>query len=114
MNIIEVDGLSKSFNGLKAVDGISFGIRKGEVVGFLGPNGAGKSTTIKMLITVMKPTSGEVKVNGFDVRRQQDEVRKSIGVVFQDVSVDDVLTAYENMEYHAILYKIPKKIIYFI
>ncbi len=109
MRVIEVDGLTKSFNGLTAVDKISFGIDKGEVVAFLGPNGAGKSTTIKMLITVLKPTEGHVKVNGYDVRSQQNDVRKSIGVVFQDVSLDDDLTAYENMEYHAVLYKIPKR-----
>lgn len=109
MKIIEVDGLSKSFNGLTAVDRISFGINKGEVVAFLGPNGAGKSTTIKMLITVLKPSGGSVKVNGYDVRKEQNDVRKSIGVVFQDISLDDDLTAYENMEYHAVLYGVPKK-----
>ncbi|OPL14185.1 MAG: multidrug ABC transporter ATP-binding protein [delta proteobacterium ML8_D] len=108
MKIIEVNNLSKSYKDFKAVDDISFSINKGEIVAFLGPNGAGKSTTIKMLITVLKPSSGMIMVNGYDVLLDQNAVRKSIGIVFQDVSVDDELTAYENMEYHAILYGIPK------
>ena len=108
MKIIEVNNLSKSFKDLKAVDDISFSINKGEIFAFLGPNGAGKSTTIKMLITILKPNAGRIMVNGYNVLREQNEVRKSIGVVFQDESVDDELTAYENMEYHAVLYGMSK------
>jgi ABC-2 type transport system ATP-binding protein len=108
MKIIEVQNLSKSFKDLKAVDDISFSIDKGDIVAFLGPNGAGKSTTIKILITILKPNAGRITVNGYNVLREQNEVRNSIGVVFQDVSLDDELTAYENMEYHAVLYGMPK------
>lgn len=109
MNSIELNNLSKSFGDLKAVTDISFAIKRGELVAFLGPNGAGKSTTIKMLITILKPTSGRVTVNGYNVLTQQNQVRNSIGVVFQDVSVDDELTAFENMEYHAVLYNLPRR-----
>ncbi|SRR6056297_2289837 len=109
MKVIEVNNLSKSFKKLKAVDDISFSIDKGNIVAFLGPNGAGKSTTIKILITILKADNGGVKINGYNVQREQNEVRNSIGVVFQDVSVDDELTAYENMEYHAVLYGMPKE-----
>lgn len=108
--IIRVKNLTKKYNGLVAVDDISFDVSQGEVFAFLGPNGAGKTTTIKILTTLLKPTQGQIIVNGFNPLTQQDEVRKSFGIVFQDSSLDDELTAWENMEFHGILYKIPKKI----
>lgn len=107
---IEVKNLTKKFNDFTAVDNISFEVKNGEIFAFLGPNGAGKSTTIKMLTTLLKPTSGTMKVNGFDPEHEQDETRKSFGIVFQDPSLDDELTAYENMEFHGILYKVPKSL----
>lgn len=107
-NIIEVENLVKKFQGLTAVDDISFNVKKGEVLAFLGPNGAGKTTTIRMLTTLLRPDSGKVTVNGFDATRQMHDVRKSFGIVFQDPSVDNELTAYENLEFHGILYDVPK------
>lgn len=107
-NIIEVKNLVKSFKNLKAVDGISFLVKKGDIFAFLGPNGAGKSTTIKILTTLLEADSGEVKVNGFSPKKDKDDIRKSFGIVFQDPSVDDDLTAWENMEFHALLYGISK------
>jgi ABC-2 type transport system ATP-binding protein len=109
MNIIETKNLTKKFNGLVAVDHISFAVRQGEIFGFLGPNGAGKSTTINMLATLTAPTEGEAIVNGFNVISQRNEVRKSIGLVFQDPSLDDRLTAEENLCFHAELYQVLKK-----
>jgi len=106
-NIIKVDNLSKEFNGLKAVDEVSFKVKKGEIFAFLGPNGAGKTTTISMLTTLLIPTKGTIRVNGLDPLTNQDEVRKSFGIVFQDPSLDDELTAWENMEFHGILYSVP-------
>jgi ABC-2 type transport system ATP-binding protein len=106
--MIDVKNLTKKFDQLTAVDKVSFAVKKGEIFGFLGPNGAGKSTTIKMLTTLLKPTSGEMRLNGQDPLSQQDEVRKSFGIVFQDPSLDDELTAYENMEFHAVIYHVPK------
>jgi len=108
-NIVEVKKLTKRFDKLLAVDNISFSVKKGEIFAFLGPNGAGKSTTIKILITLMHPTSGSAKVNGFNVLKQKDEVRHSFGIVFQDTSLDTELTAYENLDFHAALYNTPKK-----
>ncbi len=110
MNIIEVKNLTKQFGEFKAVDNISFNVDKGEIFAFLGPNGAGKTTTIKMLTTLLKPTSGEILVNGNNPVNQQNEVRCSFGIVFQDPSLDDELTAYENMEFHGILYGVAKNI----
>lgn len=110
MHAIEVKNLIKKFGEFSAVDNISFEVEKGEIFAFLGPNGAGKSTTIKMLTTLLAPTSGEIKLFGFDPIKQQDETRKSFGIVFQDPSLDDELTAYENMEFHGILYKVPKNL----
>ena len=107
--IIKVDSLTKRFNGLVAVDNISFEVSKGDIFAFLGPNGAGKTTTIRMLTTLLRPTEGQMLVNGFDPLSQQDEARKSFGIVFQDSSLDDELTAYENMEFHGVLYRILKK-----
>jgi ABC-2 type transport system ATP-binding protein len=109
-NAIIVKGLVKKFGSFTAVDGISFSVKKGEIFAFLGPNGAGKSTTIKMLTTLLRPTLGTVVLNGFDPQHNQDEVRKSFGIVFQDPSLDDELTAYENMEFHGILYNTPTEL----
>jgi len=109
MPIIQVENLTKKFNGLTAVDDISFAVEKGEIFAFLGPNGAGKTTTIKTLTTLLKPTSGQIQINGFDPLTHQDEVRASFGIVFQDPSLDDELTALENMEFHAVLYQVPKE-----
>ncbi|MBI4708897.1 MAG: ATP-binding cassette domain-containing protein [Candidatus Portnoybacteria bacterium] len=108
VNIIEVKNLTRKFNGLTAVDDISFEVKKGEIFGFLGPNGAGKSTTINMLSTIIAPTNGNALVNGFSIIGDKDEVRKSIGLVFQDPSLDDRLTADENLCFHARLYGVPK------
>lgn len=108
MNIIEVKNLTRKFNGLPAVDHISFEVKKGEIFGFLGPNGAGKSTTINMLATLLLPTEGEATINNFNILSQRDEVRQSIGLVFQDPSLDDQLTAEENLRFHAKLYRVPK------
>lgn len=107
-NIIDVKNVSKKFGSFTAVDNISFKVKKGEIFAFLGPNGAGKSTTIKMLTTLVEPTKGEIKVNNFTALNQKDEVRKSIGVIFQDHTLDDDLTAYENLKYHAQLYGLKK------
>src|SRR4030042_3817110 len=98
--IIEVKNLTKKFKDFTAVDNISFEVRSGEIFAFLGPNGAGKSTTIKMLTTLLTPTSGEIKINSFDPVKEQDQVRQSFGIVFQDPSLDEELTADENMEFH--------------
>lgn len=106
--MIEVKNLTKKFNGLVAVDDVSFTVKDGEIFAFLGPNGAGKTTTIKMLVTLLKPTAGEILLNGFDSVRQSASVRQSLGIVFQDPSLDDELTAYENMEFHGVLYRVPK------
>ncbi len=107
-SVIEVKGLTKKFGGLTAVNGISFSVENGEIFGLLGPNGAGKSTTISMLCTILKPTAGTAMVNGYDVVRHPSRVRKSIGIVFQDPSVDDRLTGRENLKVHANLYGVPE------
>jgi len=107
---IHVENLTKSFDGFVAVDGISFTIETGEIFGLLGPNGAGKTTTISMLATMQRPTSGTATVNGHDVVTGEDDVRKSIGIVFQDQSLDEELTAYENMDFHGRLYRIPGEV----
>lgn len=109
MDIIEVKNLTKKFNDLTAVDHISFNVKKGEIFGFLGPNGAGKSTTINMLSTLLTPTNGEALINGFNILSERNKVRKSIGLVFQDSSLDDRLTAEENLLFHAKLYGVPKE-----
>jgi len=108
--MIEVENLTKKFGDFTAVDSISFSVKNGEIFAFLGPNGAGKTTTIRMLTTLLKPTSGRIKMNGFDPLKNQDEVRKSFGIVFQDPSLDDELTAFENMEFHGVLYNVPKDV----
>jgi ABC-2 type transport system ATP-binding protein len=105
-NVIETKALTKSFNGLTAVDKLDITVESGEIFGLLGPNGAGKTTTISMLCTILKPTSGSAKVNGFDIVKEPNQVRKSIGMVFQDPSIDDRLTGRENLYMHANLYGI--------
>jgi len=109
MLAIETKNLTKEFNGLKAVDNISFGVEEGEIFGLLGPNGAGKTTTIKMLATLLKPTKGEAKVCGFDILRERDELRNSIGIVFQEPALDNRLTGFENLDFHARLYGLDSK-----
>lgn len=108
--MIQVNHLTKKYGTFTAVDDISFQVRKGEIFAFLGPNGAGKTTTIKMLTTLLLPTDGSMKLNNHDPVLEQREVRKSFGIVFQDQSLDDELTVYENMDFHAILYKVEKGI----
>jgi len=108
--MIQVNHLTKKFSDFTAVDDISFTVEQGEIFAFLGPNGAGKSTTIKMLTTLLAPTIGEVSINGYDPMRNQAAVRKSFGIVFQDPSLDDDLTAFENMQLHAVLYGVPGSI----
>lgn len=109
-NIISVKNLVKRFGDLTAVDDISFEVRPGEVFAFLGPNGAGKSTTISILTTLTKKTYGEISIADFNPDKSSFDVRKSFGIVFQDGSHDEDLTAYENMLFHAILYGVPKDI----
>jgi len=108
--IIRTEDLTKKFGNFTAVDRLNIGIEEGEVFGLLGPNGAGKTTTISMLCTILKPSSGSATVNGFDILSQPGKVRSSIGIVFQEPSVDDLLTGRENLEMHAMLYGIPKNI----
>ena len=109
MNIIEIKNLTKKFGDFTAVNDINFNVKKGEIFAFLGPNGAGKTTTIKMLTTLENPTSGDILINGFNPAKQQEEARESFGIVFQDPSLDDELTAYENLDMHGMLYKVSKK-----
>lgn len=106
---VEVRNVVKTFGPIKAVDNVSFAIKPGEIFAFLGPNGAGKSTTIKMLTTMLRPTSGKLYLNGHDVTKDQASARKSFGIVFQDPAVEEELTAYENMLFHAVLYSVPKQ-----
>ncbi|HUI30750.1 MAG TPA: ATP-binding cassette domain-containing protein [Candidatus Acidoferrales bacterium] len=109
-NIIMVSNLVKKFGELVAVDDISFEVKRGETFAFLGPNGAGKSTTIKMLTTLLHPTSGKIILNGHDPVHDKDGVRKSLGIVFQDPSLDEDLTVLENMQFHAVCYNVRKDI----
>ena len=108
--VIEVEHLVKKFGPIVAVDDISFDVEEGEVFGFLGPNGAGKTTTINIVCTLMKPTSGGATLNGYDVRRQQNQVRSSLGLVFQDPSLDIRLTALQNLSFHAFVYNVPRAV----
>src|SRR5215831_162982 len=101
--MIHVHNLVKAFGAVTAVDGISFDVRAGEIFAFLGPNGAGKTTTIQMLTTLLRPTAGTIAVDGLDPVTNQLEVRRRFGIVFQDPSLDDQLTAYENMDLHGVL-----------
>lgn len=109
--MVIVNNITKVYKGnIKAVDGVSLNIHEGEVFGLLGPNGAGKTTTLHILATLLKPTSGYAKVNGFDVVKQPGKVRESIGMVFQDPSSDELLTGYENLKMHALMYGVPNSI----
>jgi ABC-2 type transport system ATP-binding protein len=110
-DIIQVENLSRKFNGFIAVDAISFSVSRGEVFGFLGPNGAGKTTTINMLCTLLRPTSGQALVSCCDVVREPNRVRKEIGIIFQDPSLDDRLTAEDNLRFHGYLYNLDHKLI---
>ena len=107
--MIQARGLVKKFGELTAVDNVSFTVPRGEIFAFLGPNGAGKTTTIKMLTTLLTPTSGSLSLDGIDPVKDQTGARKQFGIVFQDPSVDDELTAWENMEFHGVLYSVPRK-----
>lgn len=108
--MIRVSNLVKKFGEVTAVDDVSFDVTAGEIFAFLGPNGAGKTTTIKMLTTLLKPTSGKMSIDDLDPATQSNEVRKRFGIVFQDPSLDQELTACENMEIHGVLYHVPRKI----
>lgn len=108
--MIQVKDLVRKFGDLVAVDHVSFDVHAGEIFAFLGPNGAGKTTTIKMLTTLLQPTSGTVQIDGIDPSAHPNEVRKRFGIVFQDPSLDGDMTAYENMEMHGIFYHMPHKI----
>jgi len=108
--LIRVQNLVRRFGDFTAVNDISFEVPKGEIFAFLGPNGAGKTTTIKMLTTLLPPTSGSLELNGLDPARQQNQVRQQFGIVFQDPSLDQDLTAAENLELHGVLYHVPKKV----
>lgn len=110
MPAIKIENLTKKFGNFLAVGGISLEIKEGELFGLLGPNGAGKTTTISMLSTLLKPTSGSAKICGFDAAEEKDMVRRSIGIVFQDPSLDDELSGRENMDLHGRLYGISKEI----
>src|SRR5246500_2913387 len=107
--MIRVIKLVKTYGPITAVRDLSFEVKAGEIFAFLGPNGAGKTTTIKILTTLLRPTSGEVEVDGFNPSVDQSEVRKRFGIVFQDPSLDDQLSAYENMDLHGALYSVPRK-----
>ncbi|MBK5305639.1 MAG: ATP-binding cassette domain-containing protein [Frankiaceae bacterium] len=109
MTAVEVEGLRKSYGEVVAVDGVDFTVARGEAFGFLGPNGAGKSTTIKILCTLASADAGTARVAGFDVRTQRDDVRRHIGLVFQDTTLDGYLTAEQNLRFHAELYGMPRQ-----
>ncbi len=111
MDIIKADNLVKRFGELEAVKGVSFTVQEGEIFGFLGPNGAGKTTTINMLCTLLKPTSGRATVDGFDVIKERGRVRESIGLVFQEPTLDNYLTAEQNLRFHAYAYGISKDVL---
>jgi ABC-2 type transport system ATP-binding protein len=109
VNTIEVRELTRNFKDFTAVDHVSFQVQAGEIFGFLGPNGAGKTTTVKMLCTLLRPTAGGARVAGFDIVRLHSQVRRNIGVIFQDPSLDDRLTARENLWFHGLIYKVPRR-----
>jgi ABC-2 type transport system ATP-binding protein len=108
--VIRTEKLCKKFGDLTAVNDLSFEVGRGEIFAFLGPNGAGKTTTIKMLTTLLRPTSGNVELDGLDPATHQNEARKRFGIVFQDPSLDDELTSSENMELHGVLYHVPRRV----
>jgi ABC-2 type transport system ATP-binding protein len=107
---ISARGLMRRFGDFVAVASVDFEVRQGEIFGFLGPNGAGKSTTINMLCTMMRPTAGTALINGYDIVRQAGDVRRSIGIIFQDASLDDRLTGRENLQFHALLYDLSSEL----
>jgi len=109
-NSIETFDLTKQFKDTKAVDHLNMRIKQGEIFGLLGPNGAGKTTTISMLCTILRPTEGTATINGYDILKDSHNVRKSIGIVFQEPSVDDILTGRENLRLHAMWYSVPREI----
>ncbi|NWF77835.1 MAG: ATP-binding cassette domain-containing protein [Chloroflexi bacterium] len=106
---IKTEGLTKEFDGLVAVDHVTLSVREGEVFGFLGPNGAGKTTLVKMLCTILNPTSGSAKVCGYDIVRERDKVRECTGIVFQDRAIDTFLTGKENLDFHARMYHLDRR-----
>jgi ABC-2 type transport system ATP-binding protein len=108
---VEVERLVRRFGGFTAVDGVSFAVETGELFGFLGPTGAGKTTTISLLGTLVRPTAGAARVGGYDVVTQRDQVRSSIGMVFQEITLDEYLTAEENLRFHAVMYGVPAKVV---
>src|SRR5687768_8577606 len=108
--MIQAENLTKTFGTVKAVDDISFAVQPGEVFAFLGPNGAGKTTTIQMLTTLQRPTAGTMTIDGLDPVARPLEVRKRFGIVFQDPSLDNELTAYENLTLHGVLYHMPRRL----
>lgn len=108
-SIISVKELTKQYKDKEAVKQISFDVEEGEIFGFLGPNGAGKSTTINMICTMLKPTSGSIEINGFNVKKEKDSVRASIGIIFQENTLDQKLTGYENLMLHCRFYRVPKE-----
>ncbi len=107
--IIKVVNVTKAYDNIKALDSVSFEVERGEIFGLLGPNGAGKTTLINILTTVIKPTSGKAEIDGYDVVKSAGEVRKRIGVVFQETTLDNDLTVYENLDFHARLYGMSRK-----
>jgi ABC-2 type transport system ATP-binding protein len=109
-SMIVVQNLTKKFGDVAAVSNISFDVAAGEIFAFLGPNGAGKTTTIRMLTTLLTPTSGVLMVDGIDPTKQRNEARKRFGIVFQDASLDQDLTAWENIDLHGVLYGMPKRL----
>ena len=109
-NIVNLDGVYRRFGEFVAVDNISLAVKRGEIFAFLGPNGAGKTTTIKMLTTLLLPSGGKIELAGYDVAKQPNDVRSAFGIVFQDPSLDDELTAWENLELHGVLYGVPKDV----
>ena len=108
--MIEVEHLSRSFGDVHAVNDVSFSVARGEIFAFLGPNGAGKTTTIKMLTTLLRPSSGRIRLDGLDPAAQPNEARRRFGIVFQDPSLDAELTAWENMQLHGVLYHVPRAV----
>src|SRR4051812_35237043 len=108
--MIQVQNLVRKFGEFQAVKDISFTVKPGELFAFLGPNGAGKTTTIKMLTTLLTPTSGSIRIDGLDPNKHHNDVRRRFGIVFQDPSLDSELTAAENMDLHGVLYGVPRKL----
>ena len=108
---VSVRGLVKRYGDVEAIRGIDFEVAPGETFGFLGPNGAGKSTTIKILCTLLRPTAGTAQVAGYDVVAKRDEVRRNLGLVFQETTLDGYLTAEQNLRFHAELYGVPRAVV---